>query len=141
MTRSARGRGSGTCYSCTAVAIALLALAAQLSAIGDLVLFRHAVCSEHGELIHLDEEVSWAAPPSANTHFFSIDAKAEPRVHHGHDHCSLAAHRRETTPASRAKILLARAEPIVAGCCLEDDVPRSAAVATFLLAPKNSPPA
>ena len=141
MSRHAPRRTSGTVYSCRAVAVALLTLAGQLSSIGHLALSRHAICAEHGELIDVDEEVASATPASAEDDLFSIDATAGSRSAHGHDHCSLAAHRRATTPACRAKIYVVSGDFTLGLRCLEVDSPRPAPVATLRVAPKNSPPA
>jgi hypothetical protein len=127
-----------------ALALVLLSVGGQVAGVADLLLVRHAVCAEHGELIHVAAAQDAGSPrdgvkvgaASAGYH------EAEPReVNDGHDHCGVSALRRE-----RITLAKARAELLGASItCIEAAlVARMAAPASFdllLLAPKSSPPA
>lgn len=96
---------------------------------------RHAVCPEHGELIH-DRAV--AGPAAAR----GSEARGLPESpRHEHDPCELAV-------ASRERVHRPPAAPL----CLTPDLPRrqpappsaregSASLALYRTAPKTSPPA
>ena len=139
--------GHASRYS--AVALASFMVVAQLSTFAHLLLVRHVVCPEHGELIHPDEQggrAGAAAPSHAVAKatlpgVSSIQAAAERPATHGHDHCLLASHRREraTLPVCRVSAVISGPKNV--GIRHVEDAPRPATVAIFRLAPKNSPPA
>jgi hypothetical protein len=126
-------------------ATALIALLAQLSSVADLALFRHVVCPEHGELVHVEEEVAFASgltalPFDREQVDVSIQAKALGQPDDRHDHCSLAAHRRGIATEPRTKIPASELGSRLAVARLVQDAPRPSPVPIFRLAPKNSPP-
>lgn len=146
MIRRVRRERSGPAKAYLASAIALLALVGQLSTAVHLALFRHVVCLQHGELIHLDESEA-GTPALAETpphrgppERVSFQSRTQSVDDDRHDHCFLAAHRREIAAASRARIAAAKLPPVLRGARIPKDVRRPAPVALFLIAPKNSPP-
>jgi hypothetical protein len=129
-----------------AAATSLIALLAQLSSLADLALFRHVVCPEHGELVHLEEEAGFApgltAPASSRAQVdLAIATKSEGRADNRHDHCSLAVHRREISTESRTKTPAFEVGPTLAAAQIAEHAPCPSAEPIFRLAPKNSPPA
>ena len=120
------------------VILGLLALFLQGSSGGHMLLVEHAKCAEHGELIH-----------RANGHGFdtateparSLRSTSERESEASHDHCLLAAERRDAVkPVADAwvAIMLTTDAPNclqVVDSALPENAPR------FRVAPKNSPPA
>src|ERR1700687_2966371 len=144
MKKGTRRILAGSVHGYLTAATAFVSLLAQLSSIADLALFRHVVCPEHGELVHLEEEAApapgLAATPSNRGQVdVSIHAKAQWQAGK-HDHCSLAAHRREIATGSRAQIPVPEVAPSFAVARIAEHAPRSSPVPIFRLAPKNSPP-
>ncbi len=126
------------------IAIASLTLIAQFSSFAHLLLVRHVICPEHGELIDLDEQdgsapsraVAKVAPPG-NT---AIQAMPETPAEQGHNHCPLAFHRREGNILSPCSVAAVNNLPQSVSSYRVEDTPRPALVALFRVAPKNSPP-
>jgi hypothetical protein len=149
-SRAHAGGRSGFAGRHLAIALASLTLIAQLSSFAHLALVRHVVCPEHGELIHPDEQAPSTSSPAvrvvanaAPAEGVAIEAipEAVGVAVHGHDHCLVAAHRRERAtlvPRSESEIV---DDPKAVARLATRDVPRPASVALFVLAPKNSPPA
>jgi hypothetical protein len=145
MKKGTRRILAGSVHGYLTAATAFVALLAQLSSIADLALFRHVVCPEHGELVHLEEEAApspgLAATPSNRGQVdVSIQAKAQWQADGRHDHCSLAAHRREIATGARTKIPVSEVAQSLAVARIAEHAPRSSPVPIFRLAPKNSPP-
>src|SRR5260370_10372865 len=116
MKKGTRRILAGSVHGNLAAATAFVALLAQLSSIADLALFRHVVCPEHGELVHLEEEAvpapGLAATPSNRGQVdASIQAKAQWHADGTHAHCSLGAHRREIATVSRTEIPVSEVPP------------------------------
>lgn len=118
---------------------AMLALFAQLGSLAHLALVKHVTCAEHGELIDV-------ADPAA-TSIVSTDSRpAERRIGsaqssaHGHDHCPLAAFRRQRNFArvQARPLSLPTSEP--RGFALEAHLTPAPAIALLDVAPKSSPP-
>lgn len=114
------------------VAFVILAWVAN---VGHLTLVPHAVCSDHGQLVHVgDAHGTHAAAPDHASRGQSITADGGD---HGHEHCWAAA----------AEVTLTLSAGCAVACLLSWSVtawrptPRAAAYARrYLLAPKTSPP-
>jgi hypothetical protein len=127
-----------------ALGLALFALIGQLSSSAHLLLVRHAVCPEHGELIH-----AASSEPSRTEHTKAPEAKASlvqasadaDELTDGHGHCSIAAQRRERGVPNAASARVAASESIVARSAPAQQQVFAFGGALLLLAPKNSPPA
>jgi hypothetical protein len=138
----ARATGNGRMRHASMRATSTLLLAAQLLALGHLLVVRHTICPEHGEAIHSE------SPSDAQTLGSSHEGAAAdstlgagaPTAEHAHGHCLALANTRERfvpLPAPDVMpgpLLVAATLPSLA---IVDAAP---AVAVLLLAPKNSPP-
>jgi hypothetical protein len=129
-----------------ALALASATLIAQISSIAHMALVRHAICPEHGELIHPDDLSGSAAAPktlakTTNPADLAIQATTQFPAVHGHDHCLLASYRRQRIAMAAGTAAVARPFPAAVGNRRMADAPRPALVALYRLAPKNSPPA
>ena len=138
----ARATGSGRARRASMRATSTLLLAAQLVALGHLLVVRHTICPEHGEAIHSE------SPSDAQTLGSSHEGAAADRTfgagattaEHTHDHCLAMANTRErfvplpTPDVMPGPLLVAATLPSLATASV------APAVALLLLAPKNSPP-
>ena len=125
--------------------LALLLVVLHAASLGHLLLERHEVCPEHGELVHADRagrpHVRSADDAAGDGSGPAVRADASDAVGHDDDHCAAVATRRELAvlPADGSGlIILAAAE--------SPAVPASAeaqheARARYDIAPKQSPPA
>lgn len=124
-------------------ATSYLVLAAQLLSLVHMLVVRHSMCPEDGDVIHTAEphETLSARAFDEASSSSSPSAGAAPQAEHGHDHCLTCASTSERfalvppTQTSAAAIELATplAPPADAGLVVP--------VAVIVLAPKNSPPA
>jgi hypothetical protein len=114
--------------------LALAAFAAQVQSAAHFAAVRHVACADHGGWI----EVTSAHPRDALQPSSAVVNNAGEE--HGHDHCALAALRRERAqlrstgqliPLDRAHEAERAAHPC----------PPSRAFSALTVAPKNSPPA
>lgn len=132
---------------CLVVVLSAATLVAQLSALVHLGLVRHVICAEHGELIHADDvDHSPATPaqavsPATTARTTSASGRHEGSAYHGHEHCLMAAHRRERAVPSNNGWFSFVSEPPPSDTTESSAVPRPAPVAIYRLAPKSSPPA
>lgn len=128
-------------------AIAYVCLLAQLCAFGHRALVRHVTCAEHGESVHVaaasesDAAAASMAGDRASTGAAGSSARlaeAPELVADEHDHCSVVLSRAltaqspiETGPA-----------PVPGGVGLDNPraIAPDAGTATYLVAPKTSPP-
>lgn len=120
--------------------LALLALGGQLLGTAHLLLMPHAVCAEHGELIHLHDGV--AAEDAAHhespvTTQLSVPEAAEADAH---EHCLASALRRDQLALYEAPSTLILVSASQAVARVERSVHAPKSVAILLLAPKSSPP-
>jgi hypothetical protein len=124
----------------------LLALGVVALLLGDvwrvphLLLSRHVVCGEHGELVHDHDGAAAPAPHGAS----SGAARAEPGTPraHAHEHCSVLA----TGARGTAVVSLPQAEPAREAAAAEVNLSFAAFASASPLsvlsyAPKTSPPA
>jgi hypothetical protein len=123
-------------------ATSTLLLAAQLLTLGHLLIVRHAMCPEHGEMIH-------SGPPGAVQAMGPTreDAAVDPALdggavpsEHAHDHCLAQANTRERFAMLPALDLLPGSLLVPTTGPTLSCVALAPAVAVLLLAPKNSPP-
>jgi hypothetical protein len=127
-------------FSIHALVVAVLCLA-QLGVFAHLTLVSHRVCAEHGELIHDGEDHAPRAVLERSSAGATIHRRAVADAH-GHDHCLLAAHRRERAVLPPASVVASADFP-----CAEavlDAAPSARALRSAVLlrfAPKTSPPA
>lgn len=119
---------------------ALLLLSSPLSEALHTVLVPHAICAEHGEVVHLQGVRGAVSDPSAtdaNPRFESDGVAAES----GHEHCPVvAASSRNSTARGNAEALLLPA--VLDSECTRLDVAArpDSSLELVLLAPKTSPP-
>ncbi len=123
------------------LAIALLALSTQVASVGHLLLVRHTMCPEHGELVESAASGGPAARAAAvarRSASSAIRADAVALEEHGHVHCALAANRRAAhTPAALASVKMPPSPAPAAPACA---LARPLLQAIYVLAPKASPP-
>jgi hypothetical protein len=117
-----------------------LALIAQLGGVAHLAVVDHVACAEHGDMVEVSPDAggprSLAAAETATQGIRAVHVKA-----HGHDHCLIAAFRRERARAGATvsmciPVSQKRAEQ---AALLASEPPP--AIAILHLAPKSSPPA
>lgn len=126
-----------------AACVAMLCVAVQGASITHLLLTRHAVCLEHGELVHAEDDAlaagALAAPAPGGVAIGS--ARGSAVAEHADEHCAVLATRREYA------ILSAPAQALAAPVAGSDaalppsDTPRAEGRARYDVAPKQSPPA
>lgn len=96
----------------------------------------HAVCPEHGEILHVASTVSSAPSQSAKQH----TPQALPmQGEQAHEVCGYAAPIRPTTAPTRLFVSPATPRDEVAARAIAV-APRRESIARILLAPKHSPP-
>lgn len=124
-----------------ALALAFLALTAQLGGLLHLTLVQHATCPEHGELIHADKGAGSytlsLSMPAGNAEQPTVKSATE--VEHGHEHCSVVLTRREETTAPSGSGGQLPSLPRLHVFTARHEAPPSPAIAILHLAPKNSP--
>jgi hypothetical protein len=123
----------------TALALALTATAGQLSAVVHMLLVPHAVCPEHGALVHVASDTARARERDSSARSEYRDA-GELSESDQHDHCLADAARRAASLvasplSSKLAVGALAGTPAVCG-------PESAerSVDLLSLAPKSSPP-
>ena len=139
-------RGSSAGRRAHAASIALLLVAVQSAGMGHLLLARHVVCPEHGELVHADAAgavhahggVAAAAAPARGRAISTGhgDASAE----HADEHCAVLGSRREHAIVPAAYQALSAASE---GTAVETPAaanPQYEARPRYDVAPKQSPP-
>lgn len=123
--------------------LALLLVASQLAGLLHLAAGRHAVCPEHGELVHVDEhgpgEIDLAPSETESPAWSGAQGPAAPDEH---DHCTVAVSRAEPVICA-VPWAVAMPAPVVAPATVRPPStrPRGPGIATWLIAPKQSPPA
>jgi hypothetical protein len=122
-------------------------MAGQFASVAHLAVVRHAVCLEHGELVHEDARSRVASASArggrdgrATDARASLQASEPSNVAHGHDHCGVAAHRRDSV-VLRAPALGVALSGTVALVRSAEPRERASGRAIFHVAPKCSPPA
>jgi hypothetical protein len=119
--------------------LALLALIAQLGSVAHLAVVNHVACAEHGEMVEVSPDVDALRSRTA-TDTATQGIRADHVKAHGHDHCLIAAFRRERARAgTTVSICIPVSQERTGQAAL---VPREPppAIALLDLAPKNSPP-
>ena len=122
------------------VALILLIVISQFGALLHLSLAKHAVCPEHGELVHVDVHGLEAQAAPSDERPGAYDP-AGPIRSDEHDHCAVAVIRDE--PGICPKAFVLRAPPagaVASSVATPVECVRTPGVATYLLAPKQSPP-
>jgi hypothetical protein len=126
-----------------AAALVLCASTGQLGNLAHLAVVRHAVCLEHGELVHADDErirPSGHARDKRESANASLQPRSDSSAAHGHDHCGATAHQREFA-LPRAPCCEGVALPAASGVdSIVERPAQNASWAIFRLAPKASPP-
>ncbi len=118
--------------------VALTAVLGQIGTYAHLAFIAHVRCAEHGELIEagISASVGAAHERTGERSYIADDGD----VGHGHDHCVVAPHRRDTAAHAVARTLVATAQlPFIVRRVESVGPPH--AIDLILLAPKNSPPA
>ena len=124
----------------TAVAAAVLCLLAQVFATVHLVVVRHEVCADHGEVVHAGGDHGDAPAGAAGTGDATIQARAAADAGHGDDddHCRLLTERR-AAGGGGSPSLHATPGVIEAKAAMPESLPARTS-ALYRLAPKISPP-
>jgi hypothetical protein len=124
-------------------ATSTLLLAAQLLALGHLLIVRHTICPEHGEAIHSESPQrnsdTGFDPPGRGSRSHGL-AVGAPTAEHAHDHCLALANTRERFALLPAPDLMPGPLLVAQPCRRWQLSPLTPAVSVLLLAPKNSPP-
>lgn len=122
------------------LAVATVALYAlgSLSGLFHLAFTRHEVCPEHGKLVHAGH-LHGAGATAPGPEGPAVAGPPAPAPH-GHDHCGIAGHLRESGLAAPVADLAREAAPAGRAPSLPDERGYRP-IAPLLLAPKNSPPA
>jgi hypothetical protein len=138
-----RAMDSGRLPRVSLRATSTLLLAAQLLALGHLLMVRHTICPEHGETIHTglsSQAQALPAPPRPATSDAGLTADGRPPAEDAHDHCLTRANTRERfallpfLDVAPGPLLLAAPLPSRTSAAV------APALAVLRLAPKNSPP-
>ncbi|MBI2895357.1 MAG: hypothetical protein HYY06_17515 [Deltaproteobacteria bacterium] len=122
------------------IPLASMCLIAQIGSAVHLVMVRHRICPEHGEVVDavrqhgLTHGPEWT--PSA-----SLRSPAAPRGPHEHDHCLFALERREQLCAGGGPVFARIAAPVRAAPPPAALALAPRAIALYVVAPKSSPPA
>ncbi|MGZ6235496.1 MAG: hypothetical protein ACXVGO_14805 [Mycobacterium sp.] len=123
-----------------AAALAVVALAGQLSSFAHLVLVRHVTCAEHGDMIEVGHERALVATAARRHAPATVVGNASEADSHGHEHCLIAPMRRDRlavgTPISFDSAHIDAYGTI--GRVGADEI--APPIAIVVLAPKNSPP-
>jgi hypothetical protein len=126
----------------SAVLLGILALLAQGTQLGHMLLVEHAICAEHGELVHGEAHQAvepWALDAAAGQSMALRPGFAAEQAH-AHEHCGTASERRDAVASAALTPLgLVRLDLIVAPPAELSPHPRPRA--QLSLAPKTSPPA
>jgi hypothetical protein len=138
-----RATDSGRSPRASLRATSTLLLAAQLLALGHLLIVHHTICPEHGETIHSglpSQAQALPAPPQRATSDAGLTAHGTPPAEDAHDHCLTGANTRERfallpfLDVAPGPLLLAAPLPSRTSAAV------APALAVLRLAPKNSPP-
>jgi hypothetical protein len=126
-----------------AAVLASLLVAGQLANASHLLLVRHAVCPLDGELIHPGEAGGHhdAQVHAGNERSPRVAATEAPEAHHGHEHCILAAHRRDRATLHDRVVELRTPPRAIFATLSVDGTSAAARIAVHRVAPKQSPPA
>jgi hypothetical protein len=126
------------------VVLSALCLASQLSGLAHLALVPHVACAEHGELVELGHRglgPGGLVQVGAAVRVQASPAPAELSQRHGHDHCVLAALRREPACLGAGPFAL-EARPLSQALPgSRSSAPPASALPVLAVAPKASPPA
>jgi hypothetical protein len=125
-----------------ALALALLAAGGQFFNISHLLMVPHAICAEHGELVHVDtgprstRHDAHAARDSASSAYRpGAIGSTDP-----HDHCLISVFRKQTLAIHPAGSVLLPPRISPAVVSFENVIAPPRTVAILHLAPKSSPP-
>jgi hypothetical protein len=136
--RSGLGRGFALALASCVVSCVV---AAQLSSFAHLLLVRHALCPEHGELIHASERPTLHTRSEQGLATAALARESGAQSALDHQHCPLALQSRERVAllAHAASVFLPLASPQLA--LRSQLLPDASMRELFRLAPKGSPPA
>jgi hypothetical protein len=103
---------------------------------------RHAICAEHGDLVHAGEasQHGTAAHPELAIAAPALQAMPTSEPAHGDEHCAIVSDRREHALRASSQALHAPALTDAALSAAGREASRGAPIPIFLLAPKSSPP-
>jgi hypothetical protein len=101
----------------------------------------HAVCSEHGKLVHIQPAAFSAGSATRSAYTTAVESAGAAATMRGHDHCPMAAaaHARATAQP-HPHIAPAPCAPVAATFVSEQAL-RPAVIPPYRVAPKQSPPA
>lgn len=138
-------------------AFAIVALlTVPLASLVDTLHHEHAICADHGELVHLRADTPLSNGSSRGDDpcggngghgrgcdaatVVLADAGHATAAPHEHEHCPFAGAARkrdDIRPASHAQPIVAAAAPLLSPA---DETPRPSSLSLYALAPKTSPP-
>jgi hypothetical protein len=121
-----------------ALSLAAVVLGGQLAGFAHLVLVAHVTCAEHGELVEVGHTPRrTVARDDGRTHLTDAGEASE----QGHEHCTLAPHRRDGAMDVSRVDFVAAVAPLRSAAWSATVSPRGPPIALLHLAPKSSPPA
>jgi hypothetical protein len=123
--------------------LALLALIAQIGSVAHLAGVNHVACAEHGDLVEVSPDVDGLralATADGATHTATQDIRSGHVAEHGHDHCVIAAFRRQQARAGATVSVSIPVPQKQAGLAAPLFSAPPPAISILALAPKNSPP-
>lgn len=122
-----------------AALLVLVFVASQVGSYVHAAFENHARCPEHGELIHVDELPRTAAEVvAAGDNDALLDASGD-EDDHAHEHCYLCPASRDRAASSQVAHGIAASMPAVA-IHAPDTAAAPGGLATYVIAPKTSPP-
>lgn len=126
----------------SAILLGILALLAQGTQVGHMLLVEHAICAEHGELVHGEAHQAvgpWAFE-AASGQSMALRPRFAADQAHAHEHCGTVSERSDAVAsAAQATLTLPRRDSVVAPPAKLSLRARRRARLSF--APKTSPPA
>jgi hypothetical protein len=126
------------------VACALIILVGPTAALLDETAHRHAICAQHGDLVHVEAHTTALHDCTSGAHphdeSASLRAIGDAPSGHDHEHClvAVAAVKKEFVQPRMANAFA----PVVISTSVraEIDVQRISSISLIALAPKTSPP-
>lgn len=123
-----------------ALLVAALSFFQQTSTSLHFALVRHAICPEHGDVVHVGESHVSEFPAEAARDSDGPIADRHDETEHGHEHCVALSTQRSGADPRAHSLRLEALRWSTPSEVRDATVAEHPAVALLLLAPKNSPP-
>lgn len=138
--RTARRRFGRTGLTAIALLLGVIATAGQLSSIAHMLLVPHAICREHGAIVHVSRDTvhGTARDDVRQAAYHDADGGGESD---DHEHCLCDAVRRAHWVGAGATACTPTACPLTNFAAIRTERAPLSSQAILSLAPKNSPPA